>query len=120
MHIRINDFHARKASRGRHLSGDPKSQWRSWSIQFGQGCRVKAHKEGFLHTEQVTGSDLGDEFVRALSEREDRDLRIRVQLDDPVQRDPGLRVLLDLLDAVGPLAALRGDTTSTTSSRSDA
>jgi hypothetical protein len=101
MHIRIDDFLAA----GRHLRralGGQVSPVRSGSP--GRSL-TEADRKWLLNAEHVPGPGLGRELVRTLSEGQDRDLRVRFQLDDLVRREPGLGVLPYLLDAVGPLAA---------------
>jgi hypothetical protein len=68
----------------------------------------------------VPGAYLGVQGVVAAVEGEDGDLRLWVEVNDPVGGDPGAGVLADLADAVDLLAAAAGETTSATRSRSPA
>jgi hypothetical protein len=116
MHIRIDDFLAA----GRHLRralGGQVSPVRSGSP--GRSL-TEADRKWLLNAEHVPGPGLGRELVRTLSEGQDRDLRVRFQLDDLVRREPGLGVLPYLLTRSVRSLPLRRDTTSVMSSRSDA
>lgn len=67
--------------------------------------QVEGDREGFCYLEDVSLLQ-GDRFtVAAVFQAQDLDLRVRVEVDDPVLRDAGIGVLGDLAYPVLALAA---------------
>src|SRR5271166_264246 len=76
------------------------------SGEVGEHGQVEGDREGFRHFEDVSLPQ-GDRFAVAavLPLAQNLDLRVRVEVDDPVLRDAGIRILTDLAHPVLALAA---------------